>query len=117
MAIYKPISIFITFGFLTYSGIYFKARTIESADGMINKILDGIDWSLFPDWFDLYENVALMGIGVIIFHYSMSRTYPKIKSWVQNQTWLIGALVMILTIFIAYQFNRLGSLPFYYLQF
>lgn len=117
MAIYKPISIFITFGFLTYSGIYFKARTIESADGMINKILDGIDWSLFPDWFDLYENVALMGIGVIIFHYSMSRTYPKIKSWVQNQTWLISAMVMILTIFIAYQFNRLGSLPFYYLQF
>jgi len=117
MAIYKPISIFITFGFLSYSGVYFKARNIEAADGMIRKMLDGIDWSLFSDWFDLYENVAYMGIGVIVLHFSLSSVYSKIKRWVENQTWLISATVMIITIFIAYQFNRLGSLPFYYLQF
>lgn len=115
--IYKPISIFLTFGFLTYSGIYFKARTIKNANEMVSKMLNEIDWSLLTDWFTLYENVAYMGIGTIVLHYALSKPFPKIKTWFERQPWIIGATVMVLSIFLAYQFNRLGSLPFYYLQF
>ena len=115
--LYRPISIILTFGFLTYSGIYFKSRGIEEGNLMVDKLLKGIDWSLWADWYDLYSGVLWMSLIGIVGHYVMAPIYPKLESRMGKNTYLINGLILFVVIFIAYQFNRLGSLPFYYLQF
>jgi len=84
---------------------------------MVDKLLKGIDWSLWADWYDLYSGVLWMSLIGIVGHYVMAPIYPKLESRMGKNTYLINGLILFVVIFIAYQFNRLGSLPFYYLQF
>lgn len=115
--IYAPISVFLTFGFLTYSGVYFKSRRIEDANIMIQKIAESIDWSLWTDWYELYSGVFWMAVLGILGHFLMEPIYTKLEKWASNRSYIFSALFLFIVIVIAYQFNRLGSLPFYYLQF
>ena len=115
--IYAPVSVFLTFGFLTYSGVYFKSRSIEDANVMIQKITEGVDWSLWTDWYELYSGVLWMAAIGIAGHYFIAPVYAKLESWISRRSFLLSALMLFVVIFVAYQFNRLGSLPFYYLQF
>ena len=115
--IYRPISILLTFGFLVFSGIYFKSRSIEEANSMVQKMSEGFDWTLFPDWYDLYIGVFWMSIIGIIGHFSLAHFYPRIHAWFTSRSYWFSAVLLVITILLAYQFNRLGSLPFYYLQF
>ncbi len=115
--IYKPVSIIITFAFLCFSGMYFKARSIEAAHVMMEKLLLGIDWSLFGDWYALYSGVLWMSVLGVLGHFILAPFYQKIESWVSRQSYFLAATVLFLVIVVAYQFDRLGSLPFYYLQF
>lgn len=115
--LYKPLSIILTFGFLVFSGIYFKSRSIEAANSMVQKMSVGLDWTLFPDWYDLYSGVFWMSIIAIVGHFSLAYFYPRIQAWFTASSYLISAVFLVITILLAYQFNRLDSLPFYYLQF
>ena len=115
--IYRPISIILTFGFLVFSGIYFKSRSIEEANSMVQKMSLGLDWTLFPDWYDLYIGVFWMSIIGIVGHFSLAHFYPRICAWFTSRSYWFSAVLLVITILLAYQFNRLGSLPFYYLQF
>jgi alginate O-acetyltransferase complex protein AlgI len=115
--IYKPLSIFITFGFLTYSGIYFKAGSIEQGNVMVKILISGISWDLFPAWYDLYSGVFWMALVGIMGHYVMSFAYPSLLSRFENLTLGWSAFLLFVAIVVAYQFERLGSLPFFYLQF
>ncbi len=115
--IYKPISILLTFAFLSFSGVYFKSQSIEAAHTMFLKMGMGIDWSLFGEWYALYSGVLWMSVIGIFGHYMLAPIYTKIESWVCRQSYFLASIVLFLVIVVAYQFDRLGSLPFYYLQF
>ncbi len=115
--IYKPISIFLTFGFLTYSGIFFKAKDIQHGQSIVKKILDGIEWELFLDWLDLYPWIATILLGLIIIQFTFSSFYNSILKFYEKTPVMLLALQLLIVIFIAYQFDKIGSLPFYYLQF
>lgn len=115
--IYKPISIFLTFGFLTYSGIFFKAKSIEHGQSIVSKILEGIEWDLFADWLELYPWVAVILGGLILIQFTFSNIYNSIVSFYERTPIFLLSLQLLIVIFIAYQFDRMGSLPFYYLQF
>jgi hypothetical protein len=84
---------------------------------MIQKIAEGVDWSLWTDWYELYSGVLWMGLIGIAGHFFIAPMYSKLESWIGRRSFLLSALILFVVIFVAYQFNRLGSLPFYYLQF
>lgn len=117
VSIYKPISILLTFVFLTVSGIYFKASNLEIANGMISKIITDTQFKLISDWFNLYKWVGIIGIVVLIIQFTSSGLYQKAISFFESIHVAVLASVLVLIVFIAYQFNAMGSLPFYYLQF
>ncbi len=115
--IYQFLSIMLTFGFLTYSGIYFKSNDIEKANFMIKKIMGGVDWSLWFAWYELYSGVFWMAVLGISGHYLMAPFYQRLLQKFQNLPYVFTASFVFIVILIAYQFERLGSLPFFYLQF
>jgi len=115
--IYKPISILLTFGFLTYSGIFFKAKSILHGQSIVLKIIDGIEWELFEDWLDLYPWVAIILLVLIIVQFTFSGIYKSIVKIYEQTPILFLSIQLIIVVFIAYQFDKMGSLPFYYLQF
>lgn len=84
---------------------------------MVDKLLEGIDWSLWTDWYDLYSGVFWMSLFGIIGHFLIAPVYSKLESRMGENSYLLNGFILFIVIFVAYQFNRLGSLPFYYLQF
>ncbi len=115
--IYKPFSILLTFTFLTFSGVYFKSTDLEQANQMILRIFSGLDFSLFGDWIKLYPYVAIIFASTLVVHLSMPKIYPLIIEQVKKLPVWVSAITLVAVIFIAFQFQKMGSVPFYYLEF
>jgi len=115
--IYKSISILLTFSFLTLSGIYFKAPNLEWANLMILRIFSGLDFTLFEDWLRLYPYVALIFAATLTLHFILPRYYNKITEAAKRMPVWISAILLVMLIFVAFQFQKMGSVPFYYLEF
>lgn len=114
---YKFASIVFTFAFLVFSGIYFKASSFEVANGIITKILRELDFSLIKDWINLYPWVLVITLFVAVIQFTLGGAYPKIERSIESMHWIILALIMVVIIFIAYQFEKSSPLPFYYLKY
>lgn len=115
--IYKPISILLTFVFLTLSGIYFKSETMGQANEMLSKIFTHIDFSLFTQWINLYPWVAVILCLLVVIQFSFSGFYTFVYVNLQKVHWAFLLLMFFIVLIIAYQFHLMGSLPFTYLQF
>ena len=115
--IYRSFSIALTFTFLVYSGIYFKASSFEVANGIITKILRELDFSLISDWVNLYPWVLVITLFVAVIQFTFGSVYPKIERSIESMHWIIFSLIMVVIIFIAYQFEKSSPLPFYYLKY
>jgi hypothetical protein len=114
---YRFVSIVFTFAFLVFSGIYFKATSFEVANGIISKISSQLDFSLIKDWVSLYPWVLVITLFVAVIQFTMGGIYPKIERGIESMHPIILALVMVIIIFIAYQFEKSSPLPFYYLKY
>ena len=115
--IYKPLSILLTFTFLTLSGIYFKAESITQGNEMVLRIFSPHDFTLFPQWINLYPWVAFSLLLVIIVQFGFSKIYIHVYALVDKTHWIVPLILFLIILFIAYQFHLMGSLPFSYLQF
>jgi len=115
--LYRFVSILFTFAFLVFSGIYFKATSFEVANGIISKISSQLDFSLIKDWVSLYPWVLVITLFVAVIQFTMGGIYPKIERGIESMHPIILALVMVIIIFIAYQFEKSSPLPFYYLKY
>ena len=114
---YKPLSILLTFAFLTFSGVYFKSANLEQANQMILRIFSGLDFSLFGDWLKLYPYVAIIFAATLIMHWSMPKFYTLITDQIKKLPVWATAILLVAVIFVAFQFQKMGSVPFYYLEF
>ncbi len=115
--IYRFVSIVFTFTFLVFSGVYFKSSNFETANKILMKICTQLDFNLITDWLNLYPGVIMITGLVAAIQFGFGSTYPKIELQIQKSHWSIWAFVLVLTIFIAYQFEKTAPLPFYYLKY
>jgi hypothetical protein len=90
---------------------------LEQANQMIMRIFSGLDFSLFGDWLKLYPYVAIIFASTLVLHWSMPRFYPLIIEQVKKLPVWVSAITLVAVIFIAFQFQKMGSVPFYYLEF
>ncbi len=115
--VYRFISIAITFSFLVFSGVYFKASSFEVANGILLKIARELDFSLIKDWGNLYPWVLVITLITALIQFTLGGIYGQLESWISKSHWLINTVVLIIVIFIAYQFEKSSPLPFYYLKY
>ena len=115
--LYRFVSIVITFSFLVFSGVYFKASSFETANGILLKIGKELDFSLISEWIQLYPGVLIITLIIVIVQFTLGGVYSKLENRISNSHWLLNTLILVLIIFIAYQFEKSSPLPFYYLKY
>jgi alginate O-acetyltransferase complex protein AlgI len=108
---------FLTFHFVAFCWIYFRASSFESANEMIGQIGLNLNFSLIPNIVQAYWKVfILIGIGYLIHFYP-----PKFENWMQRQFirlhWTIQSLSLAFFIWLMIQIAGTEIHPFIYFQF
>ena len=110
-------AIFLTFNFITMTRIWFRSETMDKANDMIYQMLYAFDVSKIWEMIVAYKNV----FGLLLFAYIIHWLPTKWKDW-YKQTFInlplgVMVLVVVIIVFIIYQFRTFDLQPFIYFQF
>jgi D-alanyl-lipoteichoic acid acyltransferase DltB (MBOAT superfamily) len=115
--IYKFISIFITFHFICFSFIIFRASDVGTALKIYEKIFTSVDFSLAGQWIGLYIYPFLALILGLLLHYTPLSWNTALLRGFTKLHWTLKALVVSLAFVIIYQVFSTQAQPFIYLEF
>lgn len=116
-ALYKFFSIFITFNFLAFTFLIFKAKDLDTALIMLNGIFTSLDFSLAIQWMGLYIIPFLLMIFALILHFTPMKWYDAIVLKFAGMHWIFKGIVAAIAIIIIYQSYSAEAQPFIYLDF
>ncbi len=121
-------SIFLTFVFITFTRLFFRsgsnldpveanATAWNTAKNMVNQIGGTWNLKLIPDILNSYKYVVILFVLGMIIHWLPA----KWKQWYRINfallpVWVIGIIVVV-SVFIVYQFITADLQPFIYFQF
>ncbi|MDD6001962.1 MAG: hypothetical protein PUC50_07215 [Bacteroidales bacterium] len=110
--------IFLTFNFITFTRIWFRAQDIETTGYMLERLLNGWgDISLIPQMTMAYKKVfVVMAFGFII-HWLSVPFKDKYTDWFINTPTWVKVLICVAAVFILYQVKASDLQPFIYFQF
>ncbi len=116
--VYNFFAWFITFHFVVFLWVFFRADDFGTAWTMITQITSGIDMAyLEPFWKVRYLFVILMLVGFAI-HAIPSRLYPQMEAlYVKKVPFVLKAIAFVLLIQLCLQFKSESVQPFIYFQF
>jgi D-alanyl-lipoteichoic acid acyltransferase DltB (MBOAT superfamily) len=117
---YWPVKIigwFLTFHFVAFCWIYFRASSFDTANQVISQIGTDMDFGLIPTIIKGYWKVfILLGIGYLIHFYP-----PRFENWMQKQFirmhWSLQSVAMAIMIWLLIQIAGTEIHPFIYFQF
>ncbi|PKN77774.1 MAG: membrane-bound O-acyltransferase family protein [Candidatus Cloacimonetes bacterium HGW-Cloacimonetes-1] len=113
----KVISTIITFHFVCFCWIFFRARTFDSAWLIINRIFTEFKAPLLWQWIDKYRIVAIL-IGVTyLFHWLPQKWSQKIELGVRRLPLVLQSTVLAFVVWILFQARSADIQPFIYFQF
>lgn len=114
---YQAISGLITFHFVCWCWIYFRASDTMVVRQIINQIFNHFDWSLLPTQISAYAmvfSILLLGFGL---HFFPSEWKSKLRNYfIEWPLWLQSLSVSVF-IMICYQAVSSDIQPFIYFQF
>ena len=113
----KLVGWFLTFHFVAFCWIYFRASSFDTANQVISQIGTNMDFSLIPTIIMGYWKVfILLGIGYLIHFYP-----PRFENWMKKQFvrlhWSLQSVAMAILIWILIQVAGTEIHPFIYFQF
>ena len=111
------LKVFITFNFITFTRIWFRAENMESTWQIINQIGTNFNIALIPEILSSYSNVfAIMLIGFVIHWLPVN-----VKDWYRetfiNLPLLLKIIIATITVFGVYQAMSSELQAFIYFQF
>lgn len=110
--------VFITFHFVVFCWIFFRARDFKTAFEMIN-IIAQLQFH-FDEWLTIlsgYRNVFLVMLIGYLWHFLPSKWIAQLKRLFDALPLVLKALVLALAYWIVYATATSGSQPFIYFQF
>ncbi|MFA4852249.1 MAG: MBOAT family O-acyltransferase [Bacteroidales bacterium] len=117
MAIYRFISIFITFHFLCFSFIIFRAKDVTSALKIYEKIFTSFDFNLAGQWISLYIYPFLVLIFGLLLHYTPFKWNTGLLNGFTKLHWSLKTVVVVIAFIIIYQVYSSQAQAFIYLEF
>ncbi len=109
--------IFFTFSFISFTRIFFRAESIESATEMLIQMGKYTRIELIPEIIMSYALILSIMIFGFIIHWLPSRTKEIYRGWfIQMPLWL-KFIVVIITVFCIYQAYSSKMQAFIYFQF
>ena len=112
------IFVIITFHFVAFCWIFFRAKDFDIALSVINNIYEiSFDWHKWQVIIEGYRNVfILMGIG-FIWHFFPQNMNEQLKNFFSSMPVVFKAVILALTFWVVYATASSGAQPFIYFQF
>ncbi len=111
------ISIMITFHFVCFCWIFFRAANMEIAGQMIRQILFHFNHQILFEFFGGYRNVLLMMLFGYALHFTPKLIELKTQAAVTNLPAFGKVVFLVLVILVVVQFKSSEIQPFIYFQF
>ena len=115
--VYRILSIFITFHFLAFSMVLFRAESLQAALKIYTLVFRHFDISLALQWVQLYTLPMLVMLLAYALHYTPMRWNHFATRRFIGLHWTLKALVVFIGILIIYQAYSSDTQPFIYLEF
>jgi len=115
--IISAFSMLITFHFVCFCWIFFRAGDMEIAKQMIRQILFHFNPRIFFEFITGYQSVLLMMLIGYVLHFIPKSVELKAESVVTNLPLILKVAFMILVILLVVQFKSSEIQPFIYFQF
>jgi len=111
------LSAFITFHFVSFCWIFFRADNMETAMALIRQIVFHFTPQIFFEFLTGYKSVLLMMLIGYTLHFIPKSVELKTENIITNLPLLLKVSFMILVILLVVQFKSAEIQPFIYFQF
>ncbi len=115
--IYKIISGILTFHFVCFAWIFFKAEDLEIAKTMIYQIFNNFDISVFGPFYDNYKGVVWMILAAMVLHLVPDNLADKVIARTKTIPMVVYILVFFLFLILYGYFKSAEQVMPIYLQF
>ena len=115
--IYKIISGILTFHFVCFAWIFFKAEDLEIAKTMIYQIFNNFDISVFGPFYDNYKGVVWMILVAMVLHLVPDNLADKVIARTKAIPMVVYILVFFLFLILYGYFKSAEQVMPIYLQF
>ena len=110
-------TIFLTFNFITFTRIWFRGDSLESANNIIYQISHNFSLELVPEITFAFYNVFLLMLVGYIIHWLPSNLKDLYRgAFIKSPIW-VKAIITSIAIFVLYQFHSSNFQAFIYFQF
>jgi alginate O-acetyltransferase complex protein AlgI len=109
--------IFITFSFISFTRIWFRSDTLETANMVIHRILNYFQPELMIDVIVNYKNVFLIMLFGFVMHWLPAKIKESYIHLFDRSPVFVKGLVTAIVIIIVYQSLSANLQPFVYFQF
>jgi len=116
--VWRIISIVLTFHFVTFCWIFFRANSFETALNIIYNIADlEYDWDAWQTIIQGYKNVFLLIAIGFVWHFIPKRWMAIPQQWFNVAPIFVKSVVLGFVFWIVYATATAGPQPFIYFQF
>ena len=113
----KTLGWIITFNFVSFTWIFFRARGFEQAGIILGRIIYSFNAPIFWQWIQGYQIVALLiGIGYLL-HFLPNKIDQGWEWLLRKIPWYLQATCLAVIIWILFQAKTSDIQPFIYFQF
>jgi len=110
-------AIFITFNFITFTRIWFRADSMEVANSIIYQISNAFDFSLLPAIIWSYKTVFAAMLFAYVVHWLPTTLKTAYRNWFIDTPHYWKVIISVIVVFIIYQVRSADIQPFIYFQF
>jgi len=109
--------IFLTFNFITFTRIWFRASKVETTTQILDRLLNAWDISQIPTMVMSYKKVFVVILLGMLIHWLSVPFKDRYTNWFINSPIWVKLLICIVIIFMLYQVQTSDLQPFIYFQF
>jgi len=109
--------IFITFNFITFTRIWFRADDTERVNAMLYQLTHSMDLSVVPEVVMAYKLVFAVMLAGFVIHWWPSRWKEGYMNWFIRTPFWAKIIIVTVVVFLIYQSQTSDLQPFIYFQF
>jgi D-alanyl-lipoteichoic acid acyltransferase DltB (MBOAT superfamily) len=113
----KIIGILLTFHFVCFTWIFFRADDMQTVGAVLTQIFTAFHPEIIRDYIVGYPLVSLLMLTGFVLHFTSHRTEQKVENLVIRSPFILKLLYLSLIIFIVIQIKSSEIQPFIYFQF
>ena len=111
------ISWFITFHFVVFLWVFFRAADFKTAWLMITKVFTSMDWAYLQAFFDVRQLFVILLLVGFSIHAIPSKIFPKMENLYVKTHFIIKIIAFIVLFQLIIQLKSENVQPFIYFQF